>query len=85
VTHHASPAFWKAYEDLPAGTREIADKSFALLKSDPRYPSLQLRKVGDYWSVRATKRHRALAIEVEGGLLWFWIGTHDEYMRLINA
>lgn len=84
MTHHASPAFWKAYEALPAGIREIADKSFALLKSDPRHPSLQLKKVGDYWSVLATKRHRALAIEVEGGLLWFWIGTHDEYMRLID-
>jgi hypothetical protein len=50
VIHHASPAFWKSYEALPAGIREIADKSFALLKSDPRHRSLQLKKVGDYWS-----------------------------------
>jgi hypothetical protein len=44
-----------------------------------------LKKVGNYWSVRASKRHRALAVEVEDGLLWFWIGTHDEYERIINA
>jgi hypothetical protein len=24
-------------------------------------------------------RYRALAVEVEGALLWFWIGSHAEY------
>lgn len=84
MTHRASPAFWKAYRALPAGARAMADKSFALLRSDPIHPSLHLKRVGDYWSVRATKRHRALAVEVKDGLLWFWIGTHDDYERLIE-
>jgi hypothetical protein len=35
--------------------------------------------------VRAGKRHRALAVEVEDGVLWFWIGTHEDYERLVNA
>jgi hypothetical protein len=85
VKHHASPAFWKAYEALPAGVRAGADKSLALLKRNPNHPSLHLKKVGDYWSVRATKRYRALAIEAGDGLLWFWIGTHDDYERLIRG
>jgi hypothetical protein len=85
VTHHASPAFWKAYEALAPGVREIADRSFALLKDDPQHPSLRLKKVGIYWSARVDKRHRALAMEVEDGLLWFWIGTHDDYGRLIKG
>ena len=85
MTHHASPAFWKGYEALPADAREIADKSFALLKSNPQHPSLHLKRVGHYWSARAGKRYRALAVEVEDGLLWFWIGTHDEYERPVNV
>lgn len=28
------------------------------------------------------KSYRALGIEVENGILWFWIGTHAEYDRL---
>jgi len=28
--------------------------------------------------------HRALAIEDGGDFLWVWIGSHDEYMRLIK-
>ena len=85
MRHRASPAFWKAYEALPADARDIADKSFALLKSNPQHPSLHLKKAGDYWSVRVSKRHRALATEVEDGLLWFWIGTHGEYDRLVKG
>jgi hypothetical protein len=29
-------------------------------------------------------RYRALAVEVEGGYLWFWIGSHADYDKLIN-
>jgi hypothetical protein len=85
VIHHASPAFWKAYDALPAHVREVADKCFALLKSDLQHPSLHPKKVGDYWSVRVSRGYRALATEVEDGLLWFWIGAHDEYDRLIKG
>ena len=28
--------------------------------------------------------HRVLAVEVEGGLLWFWIGDHSEYDQIIS-
>jgi hypothetical protein len=52
MRHFASPAFWQAYEKLPAPVRELADKNYALLKTDPQHPSLRLKKVGRYWSVR---------------------------------
>jgi hypothetical protein len=45
---------------------------------------LQFKKVGRYWSVRVGLRYRALAIEVDGGYLWFWIGSHADYDRLIG-
>ena len=38
-----------------------------------------LKKVGRFWSVRVGSRHRALAVEVDAGLLWFWIGSHADY------
>jgi hypothetical protein len=42
------------------------------------------KKVGNYWSVRAGQAYRALGVEIETGILWFWIGTHAEYDRLIG-
>ena len=83
MRHFASPAFWAAYERLPDHVRELADKNYTLLKSDPQHPSLRLKKTGRFWSVRIGLRYRALAVEVDGGLVWFWIGSHAEYDRMI--
>src|SRR5258708_2387756 len=41
------------------------------LKQDPRYPSLQFKKVGSLWSARVRLHYRALATEVEDGYVWF--------------
>ncbi len=79
MRHFASPAFWEAYRKLPENVRAVADKNFQLLKDNPRHPSLQLKHVGRFWSARAGLRYRALAVDVEGGLLWFWIGSHADY------
>ena len=84
MRHVASRAFWQAYDRLPAPVRALADNNFALLKADPHHPSLHLKKVGRYWSVRVGLRYRALAVEIDGGLLWFWIGSHADYDALVK-
>jgi hypothetical protein len=84
MRHLASVRFWNAYQKLPLAVRGHADKNYALLKSDPRHPSLRFKKVGAYWSVRIGPRYRALAVESGDDLLWFWIGNHADYDRLIK-
>jgi hypothetical protein len=84
MKHLASNAFWEAYRNLPEHIRALADKSYSLLKENPKHPSLQLKKVGRFWSARVGSRYRALAIDVDEGLLWFWIGSHADYDDLIN-
>jgi len=84
VKHSAAPKFWAAYQALPSSIRKLADANFALLKRDPRHPSLQFKKVGRYWSVRVGLRYRALAVEADDAFVWFWIGTHAEYDRLVG-
>jgi hypothetical protein len=83
LKHFASPRFWECYELLPHAVRKLSDKSFELLKANPRHPSLHFKKTGKYRSVRVGRYYRALAVEVPEGLLWFWIGTHAEYDRLV--
>ena len=84
MIHHASPAFWKLYKSLPSEVRVLADKNYELIKTNARHPSLHFKKVGNYWSVRVGIRYRALAVEVPDGMLWFWIGSHAEYDRLVD-
>jgi hypothetical protein len=52
LRHLASPRFWALYHALPADVRDLADKNYALLKSDPRHPSLHFKRLGELWSVR---------------------------------
>lgn len=80
----ASPGFWETYQRLPEPVRALADKNYALLKQNPQHPSLHFKKVGRFWSVRVGSRYRALAVEIEGGLLWFWIGSHADYDGLLR-
>ncbi len=84
MRHFASPKFWTAYEALPLPVRKLADANFELLKRDPHHPSLQFKKVGRYWSARVGLRYRALAADVDGDYLWFWIGSHADYDKLIG-
>jgi len=84
LRHRASQQFWSAYERLPADVRALADKNVALLKADPRHPSLHFKRIGRVWSARIGDHYRALGTEVDDGILWFWIGTHAEYDRIVG-
>jgi hypothetical protein len=84
MRHFAAADFWVCYDKLPEEIQALADKNFALLKENPSHPSLHFKKVGRYWSARVGRNHRAVAIEVKLGYLWFWIGLHDEYERIIR-
>ena len=84
MKHSASPEFWSAYRRLPVNVCALTDKNFVLLKSDPRHPSLHFKQIGRYYSVRVGLRYRALAVEADDGLLWFWIGSHADYDALLK-
>ncbi len=83
IKHYASPSFWTYYEKLPVDVQKLADRNFEILKNNPKHPSLHFKKVGKYCSVRVGMKYRALGLEIEDGLLWFWIGTHSEYDKMI--
>ena len=84
MKHLASPRFWALYRDLPEEVRTTADKNYALLKDNPRHPSLHFKRIGSLWSVRVGEHYRVLGHDVDGGVHWFWIGTHAEYDKLIG-
>ncbi|OED36474.1 hypothetical protein AB833_28130 [Chromatiales bacterium (ex Bugula neritina AB1)] len=84
MNHFASDSFWKSYRALPARIQDLADKNYQLLKANPKHPSLHFKKVGPYWSVRVGLQNRALAVESDGDMVWFWVGSHAAYDKLIK-
>ena len=85
MNHFATPDFWFYYRQLPPEIRGLADKSFQLLRADPRHPSIRLKKTGLFWSVRIGLQYRALAKDRSEGLVWFWIGKHDRYDEILKS
>ncbi len=83
--HRANQRFWDCYRQLPDDIRRLADESYQLLRQDPRHPSLHFKRVGRFWSVRVGLHYRALAVEQENTIVWFWVGTHGLYNRLIGG
>jgi hypothetical protein len=84
MIHRTTRRFWDCYWALPEQIRELADKSFNLLRKDPRHPSLHFKKIGQIWSARVDSAHRALAVLDGQDYIWVWIGTHDDYVRLLK-
>jgi hypothetical protein len=85
VKHHASSRFWSCYEALPVAVQQLADRAYGQLRVDPRHPSLHLKRVGRFWSVRVGVRHRALAVQLtKTEWVWVWIGTHAQYDQLVK-
>ena len=85
MNHLATPEFFECYHALPEAIRDLADKNFSLLRENPSHPSLHFKKVGRFWSARVGMHYRALAVESGEDLVWFWIGTHTQYDRLLGA
>jgi hypothetical protein len=84
VKHRATPRFWLCYRQLPEDVQRLADKSYALLRQYPKHPSLHFKKVGRFWSVRVGLHYRALAVDNKDELVWFWIGSHANYDKLLG-
>ena len=84
MKHYASPEFWECLRTLPARVQELARRTYELLKENPRHPSLHFKKIGRYRSVRVGLQYRALGVEIPEGILWFWIGSHADYDKLLG-
>jgi len=83
--HRTTKRFWRCFNRLDESVQKVARQNFQLLRTNPRHPSLHFKKVGKFWSVRAGIAHRALALEDGEDFIWVWIGSHDEYDRMIRS
>jgi hypothetical protein len=78
--------FRTAFRKLPKRVQSQARDAYRLFSNNPQHPSLRFKRVHPtepIYSVRVTRSHRALGVLVADEIVWFWIGDHDAYERLI--
>lgn len=79
--------FRKAFDSLPEEIRFKAREAYSRWHENPAHPSLQFKKVHDtqpVYSVRVTLGWRAVGVLQGDDMIWFWIGPHAEYERLLG-
>ena len=80
-------SFRDRYRHLPVQVQRQARESYRLFEANPRHPSLDFKRVSQrrpVYSVRVNLDYRALGVLDEGDIVWFWIGLHHEYDRLLR-
>ena len=78
--------FWRLLADLPADVQGDAKRAYRLFQTNPAHPGLQFKKLegeDDIYSVRIGLDYRALAVVKKDRVVWYWIGSHSDYDRLV--
>lgn len=81
-------SYWDSYNELSLDIKRIADAKFELWKEDPFHPSLHFKCVNskeNIWSVRITLDYRALSVREKNTVIWYWIGDHNLYNKLLKS
>lgn len=74
--------------ELPPAVRRQARKAYRLFVRDAQHPSLQFKPIHPrepIYSVRVSLNYRAVATKEGDDVIWFWIGRHEAYDKLIKA
>ncbi|WP_397197122.1 hypothetical protein [Nodosilinea sp. LEGE 07298] len=79
--------FRKLFANLPNQVQQQTRSAYRHFQKDPSYPSLRFKKVHPdlpIYSARINKNYRVVG-QLEGDtVIWFWVGSHAEYDRLLG-
>ena len=84
---HTTEHLRKLYGNLPKQIRKQAMEAYSQFKRDSYYPGLHFKRVHSsrpIYSVRITKDYRAVGIQQNNEIIWFWIGSHSDYDKLLK-
>ena len=76
------------FANLPEDVKKRAIRAYHLFQLNPAHPGLQFKKVegqSDIYSVRVGLGYRALGQMDSDDIVWFWIGPHAEYDKLVRG
>jgi mRNA-degrading endonuclease RelE of RelBE toxin-antitoxin system len=88
VTSRLQPSFRRDFARLPRDIQQRARTAYRRFLADPTHPSLQFKRLHTrlpLWSVRVTDSYRAVGVRDGEEIVWFFIGTHAEYDRLLAS
>lgn len=80
-------SFRQRLELLPQSIQSQAKQAYQIFRANPHHPGLRFKKVWTnppIYSVRVGIGYRAVGVLHGEIVIWYWIGTHAEYDRLLE-
>ena len=80
--------FRSLFARLPKQVQNQARIAYRLFKQNPSHPSLRFKKVHSklpIYSARISRDYRAVGQLNGDTVIWFWIGSHTDYDKLLSG
>jgi hypothetical protein len=88
MNSHTTRQFRELLAALPMQVQEQARAAYALFQQNPSHPGLRFKQVDSgpppVYSARVGIAYRALGTVEGNTVVWFWIGSHADYDRLLK-
>ena len=87
MTSHTTRRFRQLVAQLLSKVRRQAREAYKLFSQNPNHPSLRFKKVHaakPIYSARINIDYRAVGVLDSEEIVWFWLGPHAEYEKLLN-
>jgi len=73
---------------MPPDVQQQAKEAYKRWIENPSHPALRFKSVHPsepVFSVRVSLHYRALGVQEGESMIWFWIGSHGDYDRLLSS
>jgi hypothetical protein len=87
VNSRTTDRFWKCYSELPESIKKQAKEAYQRFIENPYHPGLRFKRIHStipVFSVRITIDYRAIGLLKNNEIIWFWIGSHSEYEKMVK-
>jgi len=88
VNSSTTKRFRSCFKRLPPDVQQQAREAYKRWIENPSHPALRFKPVHPtepILSVRVSLHYRALGVREDDSMIWFWIGSHAEYDRLLAS
>lgn len=88
MNSHTTGRFRDLLAALPAQVRQQAQAAYTIFQQNSSHPGLHFKQVNPgpppIYSARVSISYRALGTVEGDTIVWFWIGSHADYDRLLK-
>ncbi len=84
---HTTSKFNNLFRMLPTHIQKLARKNYLLWRDNPGHPGLDFKPVNksrSAYSIRIGIGWRAVGAKKDDCIIWLWIGSHEEYNKLLK-